>query len=281
MTRDRSDASRADLPIVCRARLLTFDFTLEYPSSLHARFSRQLAPWFPSFSSGTTADGLRIVATRAASNSNITAETTNYALMDGESCLVAPSSADAVLTAWQHWADAMAVRHASPLVPVHAGVVVWNSRAIVLPASTGAGKTTLVRALVAHGARYYSDEYAFIDDDGNVHAYPRALLIRGAKGETTIEPAEPTSEPRQPVPIGAIVDVRYTPDGGFALDARAASESVIWLLAHSPRALASARDVPRGLIRAAASARAWSGCRGEADEAVPALLARLAADAWW
>ena len=41
---------------------------------------------------------------------------------------------------------------------IHAGVVGWRGRAIVLPGKTFSGKSTLVAGLVRAGARYYSDE---------------------------------------------------------------------------------------------------------------------------
>ena len=46
---------------------------------------------------------------------------------------------------------------------VHAGVVGWRGRAIVIPGSSYSGKSTLIAALVGAGAVYYSDEYAVFD----------------------------------------------------------------------------------------------------------------------
>src|ERR1051326_5441095 len=42
---------------------------------------------------------------------------------------------------------------------VHAGVVGWQGRALLLPGRTMAGKSSLVAALVRAGASYYSDEF--------------------------------------------------------------------------------------------------------------------------
>lgn len=47
---------------------------------------------------------------------------------------------------------------------VHAGVVGWRGRAILLPGRSHSGKSTLVAALLEEGAAYYSDEYALIAD---------------------------------------------------------------------------------------------------------------------
>ncbi len=56
--------------------------------------------------------------------------------------------------------------NAPDYVFVHAGVVGWRGRALVLPGTSFAGKTTLVAELVRAGAAYYSDEYAVIDELG-------------------------------------------------------------------------------------------------------------------
>jgi len=61
---------------------------------------------------------------------------------------------------------------------VHAGVVCWKDRALVLPGISLAGKTTLTAALVRAGATYYSDEYAVVDEKGWVHPYARDLRMR-------------------------------------------------------------------------------------------------------
>jgi hypothetical protein len=62
---------------------------------------------------------------------------------------------------------------------LHAGVVAWNNRALIIPAKSFQGKTTLVAELVKKGAVYYSDEYAVLDEDGLVHPFPKKLSMRG------------------------------------------------------------------------------------------------------
>ena len=61
---------------------------------------------------------------------------------------------------------------------LHAGVVGWRGKAIVLPANSFEGKSTLVAELVRHGAVYYSDDYAIFDENGFVHPFPRPLTFR-------------------------------------------------------------------------------------------------------
>ncbi|MCA1626063.1 MAG: hypothetical protein LC768_16440 [Acidobacteria bacterium] len=62
---------------------------------------------------------------------------------------------------------------------LHAGVVEWKGKAIIIPANSLQGKTTLVTELVKKGALYYSDEYAVIDENGFVHPFPKMLSLRG------------------------------------------------------------------------------------------------------
>lgn len=62
---------------------------------------------------------------------------------------------------------------------LHAGVVGWKGKAIVIPGQSFAGKSTLVAELVKKGALYYSDEYAVLDEEGNVEPFPKWLSLRG------------------------------------------------------------------------------------------------------
>lgn len=66
---------------------------------------------------------------------------------------------------------------------VHAGVVGWKGKAIIIPAHSFQGKTTLVAELTKLGAKYYSDEYAVLDENGYVHPFPKTLSMRGVIDE--------------------------------------------------------------------------------------------------
>ncbi len=61
---------------------------------------------------------------------------------------------------------------------LHAGVVGWKGRAIVLPGRTFSGKSTLVAELLRAGATYYSDDLAVLDARGRVHPFATPLAIR-------------------------------------------------------------------------------------------------------
>jgi len=62
---------------------------------------------------------------------------------------------------------------------IHAGVIKWKDKAVVMPGRSFRGKTSLTVALVKRGAVYYSDEYAILDAEGFLHPFPKMLSVRG------------------------------------------------------------------------------------------------------
>jgi hypothetical protein len=68
--------------------------------------------------------------------------------------------------------------NAPELVFLHGGVVGWKGKAIVLPADSFKGKSTIVAELVRQGATYLSDDFALFDKDGSVHAFARPISMR-------------------------------------------------------------------------------------------------------
>ena len=89
---------------------------------------------------------------------------------------------DKALEALEDHLQLYVAEHAPRRVFVHAGVVGWRGKAIVIPGRTHTGKSTLVKALVEAGATYYSDEYAVLDKRGRVHPYARPLSMRPIGG---------------------------------------------------------------------------------------------------
>jgi hypothetical protein len=112
---------------------------------------------------------------------------------------------------------------------VHAAVVVWRGRALVLPGLSRAGKSTLALALLLAGARYLSDELLAYTGAGRAEPVPRALKIRDecvayfpelaerfvgeGEGRFLPFPALPQDVLASPAPIGAVVVPRWSPAG--------------------------------------------------------------------
>ncbi len=98
---------------------------------------------------------------------------------------------------------------------LHAGVVAWNGKAIVMPADSFQGKSTLVAALVRQGAVYYSDEFAVLDEDGLVHPFARPISLR--TDDAKIKPYELSVEElggeagSSPAPVGLVLLTGYKP----------------------------------------------------------------------
>jgi hypothetical protein len=98
---------------------------------------------------------------------------------------------------------------------LHAGVVGWKGKAIVIPGSSFSGKTSMVAALIKKGALYYSDEYAVLDEKGYVHPFPKMLSLRGITDE--YKQVDCTAESLggkvgyEPLPIGMVLITKYDP----------------------------------------------------------------------
>src|SRR5919205_1906344 len=91
---------------------------------------------------------------------------------------------------------------------VHAGVVGWNGKAILVPGRSFTGKTTLTAALVRAGATYYSDEFAVLDAEGRAHPYAKPLSVRegGTHRQRKVSAEElGGSSATKPLPVGLVV----------------------------------------------------------------------------
>jgi hypothetical protein len=84
-----------------------------------------------------------------------------------------------VLTALIHSVNLHADSLTKDTPVVHAGVVsVEGSGAILFPGGSGAGKTSLVLALIEGGAQYLTDELAAIDHGAHVAPFPKPLSLK-------------------------------------------------------------------------------------------------------
>jgi len=159
---------------------------------------------------------------------------------------------------------------------VHAGVVGLDGRALVIPGSSGTGKSHLVAALVAAGALYYSDEFALIDSQGRVHPYAQKLSLAKTHGR----PKRRTSPVElggrvgiEPLPVGLILVTRYRPGAQYRPAALSPAQTVLELLAHVVRAREAPREALERLQRVALCARALTSERGDAGRLADEILA--------
>ena len=163
---------------------------------------------------------------------------------------------------------------------LHAGVVGWRGRALLLPGRTLAGKSTLVAALVKQGATYYSDEWAVLDAQGRVHPFARPLSIRhpadqgGGESSVSVESIGGRAG-KSPLPVGLVVMTNFDPRKRWAPRPLSAAEGALAMVEH---AVQMDRDPPRvlGTLRQIVSrAPVLASARSQADDVVADLLGRL------
>ena len=157
---------------------------------------------------------------------------------------------------------------------VHAGVVAWKGRAIVIPGRSQSGKTTLVKALLHAGASYFSDEYAVIDGRGRVHPFPRRLSVRGEGDQTSRHSAESLGSETgaKPLPIGLLALTRYEAGARWKPKVVSAGKGTLGLLANTLAARKEPRQALATLTRAVERAPILTGIRGEATETAASIL---------
>jgi hypothetical protein len=164
---------------------------------------------------------------------------------------------------------------------VHAGVVAYAGGALLIPGRSFSGKTTLVAALVEAGATYYSDEYAALDGDGNVHPYARPLSLRDANGQQRNHPVQAFggSAGEGPLPVRCVLLTTYRAGAQWAPQTLSAREGVLALIGHAVPVRDRPDETLRAAGRAAEGAAVLRGDRGDADALAPFLLAALEARA--
>ncbi|WP_109484764.1 hypothetical protein [Occallatibacter savannae] len=193
--------------------------------------------------------------------------------VDGVQVSFANTLQDAALGAVKALDEAI-VRKLKRLRPVHAGAVVLHRKALLVPGSSRAGKSSLVAELLSRGAAHLSDEYALVDQDGRVHAYPRPLLLRnGSPKQTLVLPAElKASYASEAAPVGTIVAVEYAPEGSWKIERISHGEAVMLLLRNTPHEMGEAPEMIDFFTRCVAGADCYAGTRGDVVEAADRIL---------
>ena len=229
---------------------------------------RYLLPWLPRRSAQGGSADVRVSLTRNAAPGRFEVRLNDRVIGENESLPY-------LLNLIQQSADDCMIRNLDHQAVVHAGVVTYHGRAIVLPGSSGSGKTRMVQELLGRGAEYSSDEYAILDMRGNVHPYPRALMIRKDGDEQhPLLASELNARVRtRPAPVALFLFLRY--DAGAAgLDAVRLdrSDALIRLLQNSPQILEENPAVLEPLKAAVSRADSFAGVRGESGSAAAEIL---------
>lgn len=158
---------------------------------------------------------------------------------------------------------------------VHAGVVAWKGQAIIIPARSMGGKSTLTAEFVRAGATYYSDEYAVLDTQGRVHPYAKPISIRNSKDYSqTDHPVEAFGGKAgtRPLPVGLVLLTNYKRGSKWRPKQLSQGKGVLALLDHTVSARRHPDKAFEALRAVVARAKVFKSFRGEASEVVNALL---------
>ena len=161
---------------------------------------------------------------------------------------------------------------------VHAGVVGWRGRGILVPGRSFTGKTTLTAELVRAGATYYSDEFAVLDSEGRVHPYAKPLSVRegGTHRQRKVSVEEfGGSRATKPLHVGLVVVSEFHEGArGWRPRTLTLGQGSLALLANTIPARRRPAEVLATLERVVRGATVLRGARGEAGEAARKILER-------
>jgi hypothetical protein len=161
------------------------------------------------------------------------------------------------------------------LVFVHAGVVGWQGRAILLPGRSCSGKTTLVEALVRAGAIYYSDDFAVVDSKGLVRPFARPLSIRSAEGSRRCDVAELGGVAGdRPLAAAAVIFTEHRDGAVWCPERQSAAQGLLALLRHAVPVRRRPESTVAALEKLVSRAVILQGARGEAEGTARSILER-------
>jgi hypothetical protein len=169
---------------------------------------------------------------------------------------------------------------APDFVFIHAGAVAWRGRAILVPAESQGGKSTLVAELVRAGAEYMSDEYGALDAQGRIHPYPKPLNLRRGTGEQVdVVPVESLGGQAAsgPAPLGLVVATEFAEGTAYAPRVLRRGEGVLHLAGSALPMHRYPEKVFAALEHVPADTVFLGGIRGDAEEAARIILASVPA----
>lgn len=163
---------------------------------------------------------------------------------------------------------------APDLVFLHAGVVEWKGRAIIMPADSFHGKSTLVAELVRRGAGYYSDDFAILDADARVHPFARPISMRTADFKTYDLNVRDMGGRMgsDAIPAGAVLITRYEPNSVWEPILETAGNGILKLIPYTLSIRNRTDFRMKVLHKLASRAIIFSTLRGSAESFAETLL---------
>jgi hypothetical protein len=200
----------------------------------------------------------------------------SYLLLANGRALIRSSEPSDIAEAFEENLKFLVAEHSSRRIFVRAGVVGWRDRAIVIAGGPRSGKTTLVRALVACGGTYYSDEYA-VFEGSNVHPFRSSMPSWGSDPGALSYLLDDVRgvQPIKPLPVGIVLLAPYQPGAVFKPKLLPNGKSLLGLFKHAVAAQRRPEQVLRVLEAVTRRCNALEGVRGDAHSAATYLLDRL------
>jgi len=200
----------------------------------------------------------------------------SYLLLADGRPLVRSSEADDVADAFEDNLKWLVAERSPRKVFLRAGVVGWRDRAIVIPGGPGTGKRTLVRALVACGASYYSDDYAVLEGN-TVIPYPSRRHNWPESGNVLSHWLDELAPKRalKPVPVGVVLFAPYRAGADFKPKLIPRGKALLEMFKHAVAAQRNPAQVLRALETVSRRCNALEGVRGDARAVASYLLDRL------
>lgn len=159
---------------------------------------------------------------------------------------------------------------------IHAGVVGVDGKALIFPAKSFGGKTTLVTEFIKNGAEYYSDEYAVLDQDGLVHPYSKMLSIRGfLEDNQQIDiPVEKIGGKKgtKPIPVGWVLFTEYEKGSKWEPEMLTQGKAVLEILQHALSIRYNPKFTLKVLNKTLENAIIAKSIRGDAANFVKSIL---------
>lgn len=276
----RSESRAAHLPgkdeaWVARGRYTAFGVSWTIQADDVSAYHLLLDRLPPGASPSSSKNTLRSYAFRTLSPAHPGDDVSFLLLADGRP-LVRSSEPYDIAEAFEENLKWLVAEHSPRRVFLRAGVVGWRDRAIIIPGGSRSGKSTLVRALVACGATYYSDEYAVLDGN-TVHPYRSNMpewVGEGAAISCLLDEVRGV-QPAKPLPVGIVLFAPYQPGAVFKPKLISRGKSLLELFKHAVAAQRSPEQVLRALDTVTRRCNALEGVRGDAHGVATYLLDRL------
>lgn len=177
---------------------------------------------------------------------------------------------------------------------LHASSVAFGGRGVVLSGATGSGKTTLMLALVAAGARYLSDDFTPLHrDGGGISPFPVAASVKsgswglvsdrftrlrgasvhalGGREVRYLALGGEAVSGAAVLPVGALVFPRYVAGAALRLE-RLPPEDALRGLVEGGSAPFGDEPSMRPIVDLACAAPAWSLSYSDLDAAVATVM---------